>query len=539
MNAQALRTRLVCLGLAGAVFLTFSFALRCSFLGLDDWPYVVENTRIQTGTWAERLPWILSAIHASNWHPLTLLSHALDYQLFGLNPAGHHLVNLLLHAANTVLLFLILSRMSGALWRSAFTAGIFGLHPLQVESVVWISSRKGLLATLFAFLALLAYERYRRSPAFRTSLPVFLFLAVSLLAKQSFVAFPLLVLFLDWWPLGRIEPGAALRSGARLVWEKIPLILLALAGCAVAMYAQRHGGAVAPLETWGALQRLLTGLAGYAGYLDKALFPRELSLLYPLPKALPWAKAALGGGLLLGGLGLGFALRRRAPYILTGWLWFIVALLPVAGFVQIGNQSMADRYMYVPLVGLALIAAWGVPAALPELAGKKRLLAGASLAVLLLLGGATHIQTLWWENSLSLYRRTLAVTPDNFFIENCLALELRSQGDLNGAVEAFRKSIRINPRFKGAQLDLGYLLFGQKRYAEAAELYEKALLQWPEEYELHYNLGASYAQLGRTEEALERFTILQAKHPDNKDVARNVEMLRGLLRNDQRNQPKP
>jgi tetratricopeptide (TPR) repeat protein len=530
MNEQVTHTRLVCLGLAAAVFLVFSYALRCPFIGLDDWPYVVENTRIQVGAWSERLPWILTAIHASNWHPLTLFSHALDVQVFGLNPAGHHLTNLLLHAANTVLLFLLLARMSGALWRGAFVAGVFGLHPLQVESVVWVSSRKGLLATLFAFLALLAYERYRRAPAVRTYLPVCLLLAVSLIAKQSFVVFPALLLLLDWWPLGRFEPGAALRSGPRLLREKIPLILLALAGCAVAMYAQKHGGAVAPLEKWSPLQRLLTGLAGYAGYLDKAIFPRDLSLLYPLPKALPWAKAGLGAGLLLAGIALGWTLRRRAPYVLTGWLWFIVALLPVAGFVQIGNQSMADRYMYVPLIGLALIAAWGVPSALPEFAGKKRLLGLASVLLLALLGVATHLQTLWWGNSIGLYQRSLAVTPDNFFLEHCLALELRSRGDLDGAIEAHRKSIRINPRFTSSQLDLGYLLFTRKRYAEAAELYEKAILQWPENYEFQYNLGASYAQLGRTEEAIAQFERLLAQKPGDEATARNLEILRNQRR---------
>jgi len=524
MSDQAARTRLVCLGLAAAVCLVYAYTLRCNFIGLDDWPYVVQNTHIQAGAWFERVAWAFTAFHSSNWHPLTWLSHSLDYALFGLNPAGHHLVNVLLHAANTVILFLALARLSGAFWKSAAAAALFGLHPLQVESVAWVASRKGLLAAFFGFLALLAYERYARRPGPRTWRPIVVCLALSLLSKQIFVTLPVLLLLLDWWPLQRLGP--AVRPLPALLVEKLPFLALAALASWLTVLAQRHGGAVAPLGEWGLAQRLAYGLAGYAGYLGKTVFPSDLAVFYPLSQTIPWAAAVAGAGLLVGGAALVWRARRSAPYLATGWLWFFVALLPVAGFVQIGSQAMADRYMYVPLVGLAIILCWGIPDLVRTLRYRAALLAGVFVFTASLLSVATWRQTQWWQDAVTLYGRTLEATGDNYFIEHFMGVEMNERRDLAAAEKHFRAALRINPRHYRSWSELGLLLFNAKRYAEAAPLYETAATRWPDDYEIRYNLGASYAHLGRLSDALAQFEGILARKPDDVDAKRNVQILR-------------
>jgi len=468
--------RLICLALALAVGLAYAYAPWCGFLNLDDAPYVVLNAHIQHGTLFERVVWAFTAFYSSNWHPLTWLSHGLDVALFGLDPAGHHLTNVLFHAANTLVLFLMLARLTGSLWRSAAVAALFGLHPLQVESVVWVASRKGLLSALFGFLALWAYGAYARRPSWRAYVLVLALLALSLMSKQAFVVFPFLALLLDFWPLDRTSaaqpPG---RGVAVLLLEKAPMLALAAAAAWITVLAQRQSGAVAPLEAWGLGDRLAYGLAGYANYLTKALYPIDLAVLYPLKRQLPIAAAVAGGALLTAGSLAAWRFRRTAPWLLTGWLWFVGALVPVIGIVQIGKQATADRYMYLPLVGLAIIVCWGMPTLLRRVPWAARGLQVATLCLLVALAFSTHSQTRLWRDGPTLFGHAIAVTTDNTFMEFNLALVLYERGNYTDAERHFREALRIHPGFLSAHVWLAFTQFADKRYADVVTTCNAAL----------------------------------------------------------------
>ncbi|MGE5799469.1 MAG: glycosyltransferase family 39 protein, partial [Syntrophaceae bacterium] len=371
------------------------------FINLDDEQYVTQNPHVRAGLKAGGLAWAFTTTHASNWHPLTWLSHMLDSQLFGMNPAGHHLVNLLFHVANTLLLFLVLNRMTQALWQSAAVAFLFALHPLHVESVAMVAERKDVLSTFFLLLTLWAYFVYTRSPGIVRMIPVVAFFALGLLSKPMLVTLPFVLLLLDYWPLGRTaapertiphplptpgvespgkkkkqkkkqtgesppappvreEPSAAAAIPWALVTEKIPLFVLTILSSIMTFHAQLTGGAMSSLDDIPLLKRLGNALISYASYIVKTVFPQGLAVFYPYPASLP-AWQVLGSAALIGAITF-FAVRfrKRIPYALVGWLWYLGTLVPVIGIVQVGMQSMADRYTYVPHIGLFIAVVWGV-----------------------------------------------------------------------------------------------------------------------------------------------------------------------------------
>ena len=443
--------------LAGALALltltAFLPSLGNGFVNLDDALYVTGNRVVQKGFTGEGFAWALTANVANNWHPLTMFSHMLDCELFGLNAAGHHGMSLLLHLGNVLLLFEVLRRMTGDPWRSAAAAGLFAVHPLRVESVAWVAERKDVLSGLFWILAMGAYARYVREPSLKRYLPVLLAMALGLMAKPMVVTLPFALLLLDVWPLGRLrleESGWPRRLG-RLTLEKLPLLALSAVGSLVTLRFQTTS--LVSLEVFPWSLRLANVVMGYATYLGKTILPRNLAVFYPIPLAIPAWKAWAAAALLLVLTALAVWKVRRAPWFLVGWLWFLGTLVPVIGIVQVGRQAMADRYTYIPSIGLFLAICW----ALPALAVGRRwrtALAGATILALLTLTALTWAQVRRWSNSVTLFQHALAVTQGNYVAHLALAKSLVAKGDWAGAAQQYRGALTLRPGLREARIGL-------------------------------------------------------------------------------------
>ena len=460
-----------CFLLAAVVCAVFWPVVRNGFAGYDDDEYVTRNPRVNTGLTRENAAWAFTAAHSSNWHPLTWMSHQLDSSLFGLDPAGHHAVNLLFHAANTILLFLWLSGITGAPGRSAWVALIFGLHPLHVESVAWIAERKDVLSTFFALLALLAYGWYARQPDVGRYLGVVALLALGLMAKPMLVTLPVVFLVLDWWPLGR---------GPRIL-EKLPLLIVSALSGAATLWAQSRGGAVADIGGLPLEMRLANACVSYFRYLWKTVWPVDLAVFYPFPlRGIPAWMVVASASALVGISVLVFAARKQRPWLAAGWCWYVVMLLPVIGIVQVGMQSMADRYMYVPMIGLLIAIAW-------EFERLNRRAATAA-GVLVVIGCAilTWRQIPVWKDGLTLFIHALAVTEDNFVAHNNLGVELDRRGRAEEALVHYRETLRIKPGDRNGESNLaqasfakGERLFNEGKADEAFASFEVGLRYRP------------------------------------------------------------
>jgi hypothetical protein len=502
------REWLLALLLAAITLAAFSPVCGCDFVNFDDPEYVLHNPAVHCGVGAEGLRRAFTSITVANWHPLTLLSLQLDYQFFGLDPLGYHLTNLGLHVANTLVLFLALVRLTGQPWPSFLVAALFGVHPLHVESVAWVSERKDVLSTLFWMLALWAYAAYAARPRLGPYLLVLSALALGLLAKPMLVTLPCVLLLLDFWPLGRL--GGLLEAGGlrKLGWlivEKVPLLLLAAVSCAVTLQVQRGGGAVRDLEQFSLGLRLANAVRSYASYLGQTVWPYDLAVFYPYPDVRWTAAPVWASLLLLVCLSVLFvAVARKLPYLLVGWLWFLGTLVPVIGLVQVGLQAQADRYTYIPLVGVFLLFAWGL-ADLARAWHQERavgMLAGLLLAwCLVLTWGQAHT----WRNSVVLWRHALEVTPANDVAQGQLGLALLRQKKLDEAVVYLRQAARARPDVAVYRNHLGLALLGQGEIeASRAEL-EAALRLYPRYAAPHYNLGTGYARQARWPEAAAHF----------------------------------
>lgn len=500
----------VALVLAAATLALYAPVRGHGFVDYDDDEYVFRNPHVQAGLSADGVAWAFTSLEAANWHPLTWLSHMLDCELFGLRPAGHHLMNLVLHSANVVLLFLVLAFLTGALWRSAAVAALFALHPLNVESVAWVAERKNLLSTFFWILTIAAHGWYVRRPGASRYLAVAAGTALALLSKPMAVTIPFVLLLLDFWPLGRMSRGAI----GRLVLEKLPLLVLAGLTSAITLQAHLQGGSVVAMEAIPPGARLSNAIVSYAAYLGKLVWPARLGVFYPhressLPPAVVWATAAALVAATAGAL----RAARRAPYVTVGWSWYLVTLLPVIGIVQVGTQAMADRYMYVPAIGLFLAAAWGA-AALASSPKAARVLAAATVAALLGLAVRASAQVHVWHDSLSLFRATIRAVPDSWVAHYNLGNGLVAAGRAAEAEAEFRETIRLSPRFARAHNNLGDVLDGMGRRTEAAAAYEEAIRIKPDLAEAHNNLGTALAAMGRLDEAeasLRRAVALQPR----------------------------
>ena len=515
----------ICLLLAVAVFMVFGQTLHHEFVNLDDEDYVYENTEVIRGLTLPGITWALTHSYASNWHPLTWISHMLDCQLYGLNPGGHHLTSVVLHATAAILLFLVLWRMTSALWPSAFVAAVFAIHPLRVESVAWVSERKDVLSGLFFMLTLAAYVRYARHVfSLGRYLTVVLCFTLGLLSKPMLVTLPFVLLLLDYWPLRRIPPTACpslLDELRPLVVEKIPLFALSAASCAVTIPAQR--GAVTTISQVPVALRVGNAVVSYVVYLGQMVWPVRLAPFYPLfANDLPMWKVGLAL-LLLVGISAGVILqRRKRPYLLVGWLWYVGMLAPVIGLLQVGNQARADRYTYLPQIGVYLLVAWGARDIFSSRRHGRLVLGALSLAVIATLMVCATIQTSYWRNSEALWVHALSCTSRNYAAYNNLGIVLSGQGRPAQAIDDYQKALEIMSDFVEARFNLANALAAQGRSAEAIEQYQRAFELAPDNAEAHSRLGTVFLGQGRRAEAIDQYQKALETKPDFVEVRYNL-----------------
>lgn len=518
------RTILICFLLCGITFVAYWPVFQNDFIKLDDRQYVVENPHVLGGvTWPD-VKWAFQPGYASNWHPLTWLSHMLDVQFFGLNPGWHHLGNLVLHVANVILLFLVLRRMTGAIWCSAFVATIFAVHPLHVESVAWVAERKDVLSGFFFFLTLWAYVRYteldNQNPDsnrakwswYATALILF---ALGLMSKSILVTLPCVLLLLDFWPLQRLQS----KTRWRLLWEKIPFLCLAMASCVATYMAEGKGHAVSMGLPLG--PRIANVIASYVKYLGKTLWPANLSVFYPhpdlrYPLSTQWPDWQILVGALLVVAVCAFALLRhkRQPWFVTGWFWYLGTLVPVIGIIQVGKQGMADRYTYIPLIGVFVCCAWGANELLAGLRSGKTVLAAVGILVTTACVLATQKQVKYWRNDFTLFEHALTVTPNNPVAHHLIGADLQEQHKYDLALTHFRAAVESDPNFVDAYCSLGFTLYAIGKMDEAIEQYQTAIRLNPWHAQAHTSLGALLWMRGRRTEAVEHYAEALQLRPD-------------------------
>jgi tetratricopeptide (TPR) repeat protein len=520
---------LICLFLVIAILLVYWQVRNYSFVNYDDRQYVTQNHYVNTGFTLESIKWSFTAIHASNWHPLTWLSHMLDCQIYGMNPGQHHLTNVLLHILNTLLLFLVFKRMTGKLWQSGFVAALFALHPLHVESVAWVAERKDLLSTFFWMLTLWSYTRYVERSEFYQYLLVVLFFILGLLAKPMLVTLPFVLLLLDYWPLRRFELGSRGESDSQqrrfyfgLLWEKMPLFFLSALSSVVTYIAQESSGAVNSLAVIPFHIRIANATVSYASYIEKMIWPHHLAVFYPYPESISSWKIA-GAGLLFGGISVAVCkMVRTKPYVAVGWLWYIGTLVPVIGIVQVGVQKMADRYTYVTLIGLFIIIAWGVPDILVRWRHKRVILAVSTTFILSAVMICTWFQIKNWQNSITLFEHALNVTVDNSVAHINLGEALAGQGKIDAAVSHYHEALRIKPNLAAPHLNLGVALKEGGKLGEAINHFSKVLGLKSDCAEAHYELGDTLSRKGDFTSAIEHYLEAVRIKPEYAKVYNNL-----------------
>ena len=527
----------LCLALLVVVFAAYSPVTHNSFTAYDDTGYITENSHVKAGLSWSTVEWAFTTFAEANWHPLTWLSHALDSQLFGLNPAGHHWVNVVTHGVNAVLLFLLLQYATGFRWRSLMVAALFALHPVNVESVAWAAERKNVLSTLFFLLAMLAYVWYTRRPSLGRYAAVAGLFALALLAKPQVITLPFLLLLWDYWPLGRgavpsswfstpSPPAQSQRSFYFLLLEKIPLLLLSAASGVVTMAAQRAGLAVKPFSQYGLMSRVETATISYARYLGMAAWPSKLVAMYPHPTKPYPAWQVCGAALLLLAITALVVRARERRYLAVGWFWYLGSLVPMIGLVQAGDQALADRYAYISFIGLFVMVVWLVADwANGEMWAARRIpprwLAVPAGCILLALGILTYRQVGYWHDPETFWRRTLALTEDNFVAEGGLGAYLRSHGRVEEAVVHFRAALALRPDDMPVMLNLGAYDHSHGNLEAAIEKYQFVAQHSANaglRAKASANMGSAYHQLGQQAKAIESFEASLQAEPGQPSV---------------------
>jgi len=564
-------TAVLCLILALGTLILYLPTVNNGFVNLDDKAYL-ENPHVADGFDKEDIRWAFTSFEVSNWHPLTWISHLIDVEFFHFDSGSHHFVNILFHIANALLLFLLLSRMTNQIGPSFAVAVLFAVHPAHVESVAWISERKDVLSTFFGLLAIGVYRAWTTQPSARRYISLLVLFACSLMAKPMLVTLPFALLLLDYWPLGRMSGESdRTRRLARLVFEKTPLFILSAAACVVTMHAQSSGYATVSIADLPLTLRIANAALAYTTYLGITFAPLNLAPLYPHPgDALVLPVAFVSLALLAVVTIVAVVIARRAPYALVGWFWFLGTLVPVIGLVQVGSQSMADRYTYVPYIGLFIAIAWGAPALLGGLSEptRRRTLAVALAVVAVVFSLLTRQQISYWKDSITLFEHTLSVThrnsPAHLYLgmgyhsdarakaakgnseeaaeqyakavsqyTECIRISPRSvdahvnlgsivldRGELDRAKGHFEWAIQLDPNVELAHRNLGNLLFKQDKPAEAVAPLTRALALKPGEAETHFWLALAYEKMGRLDEALEQAEILTGLRPNDNAVKR-------------------
>ncbi|MCK9418060.1 MAG: tetratricopeptide repeat protein [Nitrospirae bacterium] len=530
-----------------ATLMAFWQVIHCDFTNYDDPYYVTKNPHVQNGVTLEGIRWAFTTIHFANWHPLTWISHMTDVQLFGLNPGWHHGTNLLFHLANMLLLFFVLHRMTKSLWQSAFVSALFALHPLHVESVAWVAERKDVLSTFFWMLTMAAYVRYVERPRLRSYLLVVFAFVLGLMAKPMLVTLPFVLLLLDYWPLQRFQQNISVReiqtkankAGGSdkpkgksikqtavkeevkeekpanspyqwtlirpLLLEKIPLLGLAILSSIVTYIAQQKGGTVASIEEFPLTIRIANAFVSYITYIANMFWPNDLAVFYPYPGSRPawqiWASIALFTAVTL----LVIRTAKKFQYLAVGWLWYAGTLVPVIGIIQVGLQSRADRYTYIPLIGLFIMAAWGIPQLLGTWRHRKEALFASSALILSSLFILTGTQVGYWHNSITLFDHTLKVTDHNLSAYNNRGNAYYNLGNYKQAIEDFDKAIEVDPKYAEAYINRGlaYADLGNRR--QAIEDYNKAIEVDPRHAETYNNRANAFYGLGNQRQAIEDY----------------------------------
>jgi tetratricopeptide (TPR) repeat protein len=547
-NLNKNRSLLICLTLAISTFAVFYQVRNFAFVNLDDPIYVSENPNIQAGITLKAVKWAFTSGYAANWHPLTWLSHMLDWQLFGSNAGGHHLTNLIFHIANTLLLFIVLQQMTSALWQSAFAATLFALHPLHVESVAWVSERKDVLSTFFWILTMWAYLQYVKHPSIIRYMLIILTFALGLMAKPMLITLPFILLLLDYWPLERFGQ----RTFFYLVREKIPFIVLSAVSSVITFLVQRSSDAVVSFTAFPLKFRICNALISYVKYICKMVWPAKLAVFYPhLARNVSFFYAVMSAVFLLAVTILIIRFAKKHRYLATGWFWYIGALVPVVGLVQVGSQALADRYTYITLTGLFIIIAWGLPELLEKWRYRKIILCTSSLIVLFILTALTYLQVQYWKDTVTLGRHALAVTENNckvhYFMAdmylkqgrcdeairhsteavriqpdytdaiNKLGVALHTAGKIDEAVGCYQKALDIDSHFAPANANLGFALVTKGNFAQAVR-YFKVALETTDTPRIHSELGYALLNLGRFQEAVIEYRKALSAMPDDPDV---------------------
>lgn len=533
-RGSVLRTWVPVLLLLATTGLVYGRVLQAGFVAFDDGIYVTHNRHVPNGITAANLRWAFTTLETATWQPLTLISHMLDVEMFGLWPGGHHLTNVIFHVVNTLLLFVVLRYMTGDWGPPLFVAAVFALHPLHVESVAWVSERKDVLSTFFWLLTMLAFARYARAPGIGAYVAVTLAFGLGLMAKPMLVTLPCVLLLFDYWPLRRIGTVARpwqMRAAAKLIAEKTPWFAMAVASSLTTLLAQRGTESVVSIENLPPGLRIGNALVSYWRYVGKTVWPVDLAVYYPFPHggipAIQIALAAMGLALVSAAA---FYLVRRAPYAFVGWFWYLGTLVPVIGFIQVGSQAMADRYTYIPLVGLSMIPAWGIPELLArasrnEAAGvlKKRLrvVAAAGCALCAVWSWLTFAQAGTWRDSLHLFRHAADVTENNYLALTNTGMALNGKGRFEEAIPYLERALAIDPDRAGTLFDLAHACENTGRIADAIALYRRGLAIRPGDGSALTNLGRCLLSSGNPEAALEALTQALRYRPDSEPTLSN------------------
>ena len=513
---------LLCLGLITAIFAIYLQVGNHQFLNFDDNYYVTNNSHVATGMTGKNIIWAFTSVDEANWHPITWLSHMADVQFYGMNPRGHHLTNVVIHTVSSMLLLLFLLRVTGSFWQSSFVAALFALHPLHVESVAWVAERKDVLSALFWFFTLIFYAEYvakRKRALFMLSLFSFV---LGLMSKPMLVTLPIIMLLMDFWPLDRYrheeqEQGLRQLSGRvlALIKEKIPFFVCSLLSAVVTIYAQNKGGTLQSFDVVPLQLRIENALIAYIKYIVKTLWPHDLAVYYPLTPSIPLWQVI--GSLLVLVLLSAATIRagRQSPYLPVGWFWFLITLLPVIGLIQVGEQSMADRYSYIPVIGLFIMAAWGVPDLTRGVQQREGILALLAGVVIIASAAQTWKQLGYWRDNISLYRHALQVTTGNYNINCNLGNAFASNGDLDAAIPEYQEALRIHPNFMEAHYNLGNA-FARKGDLDAAiREYQEALRISPNDTKAHNYLGVTFARKGDLDAAIREYQEALRLSPDD------------------------
>ena len=511
----------ICVFLLVTTFAVYSQVQNHEFINYDDPDYVTKNLQVKKGLTGESVVWAFTSFNHANWFPITWLSHMLDYQLYGSNPKGHHLTSLLFHIANVLLLFLVLLRMTGALWKSGMVAALFAIHPFNVESVAWVSERKNVLSTFFWLLTMWAYLRYAGKTSLKGYSLVVLFFVLGLMSKPMLVTLPFVLLMMDYWPLRRLKLGNNNETTEQtdsqtslpcLIKEKIPLFLLTAVSCTMTLIVQKLGGALQGMEVFSQSARLTNAMVSYVVYLKKTVWPEGLAVLYPHPgNALEVWKGVLCAIALVAISAVAIKFIRKAPYFAFGWFWYLGTLAPVIGVVQVGGQAMADRYAYVPLIGIFIIIAWGVPELLAKWRHRNKVLvalAGIYIPALMVM---TWSQVSHWKNSITIFKHAISVTDKvypNFALAHAnLGSALSAERKTEDAIFHFTKAIKLEPNFTLAHNNLGNALSDAGKTEEAISHYKLAIKLKPGYAAAHNNLGIALSNSRKIDEAISHYKM--------------------------------